>query len=82
MRRLLKCRECELLYFFEFYEEINWSQEGDGKDYQYSAWIPIVEHDPMSLKDKYPFELLSPAFKPRIQEHLTPHGDMVVHWVK
>jgi len=38
MRHLLKCRECGQLYFFEFYEEIDWE---DGDDSQYKTYIPV-----------------------------------------
>jgi len=57
MRTLLRCKECEHLYFHEFYEEIDWSE---GKDAQYLTWIPI--DDPESgeeLSRKSPIELLS-----------------------
>ena len=38
-RDLLKCRECGQLYFFEFYEEIDWE---DSDDPQYWTYIPVV----------------------------------------
>ncbi len=38
IRTLLRCLECGQLYFHEFYEEIDWIE---GKDAQYSTWIPI-----------------------------------------
>jgi hypothetical protein len=41
-RRLLKCRECAQLYFFEFYEEIDWL---DSKDPQYVTYIPVETRD-------------------------------------
>ncbi|HYW93078.1 MAG TPA: hypothetical protein VFA95_11585 [Gammaproteobacteria bacterium] len=37
-RRLLRCRECGQLYFYEFYEEIDWDE---GKDPQYQTYIPV-----------------------------------------
>jgi hypothetical protein len=37
-RYLLKCRECGQLYFFEFYEWIDWEH---GNDPQYSKHIPV-----------------------------------------
>lgn len=37
-RYLLKCRECGQLYFFEFYEEIDWQHSQDA---QHSKWIPV-----------------------------------------
>jgi hypothetical protein len=63
MRSLLKCRECGQLYFFEFYEEINW--EG-GNDLQYSTYIPVETEDEIkTLKTASPFKLLD--FSPRLQ---------------
>jgi len=38
VRRLLRCKECGHLYFYEFYEEIDWQE---GKDGQYWTWIPV-----------------------------------------
>ena len=38
MPDLLKCRECGQLYFFEFYERIDWE---DGNDPQYLTYIPV-----------------------------------------
>jgi len=37
-RYLLKCRECGQLYFFEFYEWIDWEK---GNDPQYTKLIPV-----------------------------------------
>jgi hypothetical protein len=60
-RYLLKCRECGQLYFFEFYEEIDWE---DGKDPQCSIYIPL-ETGNESLKHASRFELLQ--LFPRLQ---------------
>lgn len=38
IRRLLQCRECGQLYFYEFHEEIDWV---DGEDSQYRRFIPV-----------------------------------------
>ena len=38
IRKLLRCKECGHLYFYEFYEEIDWQE---GKDGQYWTWIPV-----------------------------------------
>ena len=40
MRKLLKCKECGQLYFYEFYEEIDWQE---GNDPQYRTWIPVED---------------------------------------
>jgi phage terminase large subunit GpA-like protein len=37
-RYLLKCPECGQLYFFEFYEWVDWEH---GNDPQYSKYIPV-----------------------------------------
>ncbi len=80
-RYLLKCKECGQLYFFEFKEDVNWSNEGNGNDYQYSTWIPIAPNITESLKYKSPLELLDPALTPRIQSDLTPYHRDEAHWV-
>jgi hypothetical protein len=38
IRKLLRCKECGHLYFYEFHEEIDWQE---GKDGQYRTWIPV-----------------------------------------
>lgn len=40
IRRLLKCKDCGQLYFYEFYEEIDWKE---GNDPQYRTWIPVED---------------------------------------
>lgn len=63
-RSLLKCRECGQLYFFEFYEEVDW--EG-GDDPQYAAYVPVEnEQEIECLKATSPFALLE--FFPRLQK--------------
>jgi hypothetical protein len=42
VRKLLRCKECGHLYFYEFYEEIDWKE---GKDGQYWTWIPVDDRD-------------------------------------
>jgi hypothetical protein len=37
-RYLLRCRECGQLYFYEFYEEIDWV---GGNDPQYVKYVPV-----------------------------------------
>ena len=54
-RYLLKCRECGQLYFYEFYEEIDWEK---GNDPQRSSYIPVdTEEEIETLKKKMSFEL-------------------------
>lgn len=63
IRRLLKCRECGQLYFYEFYEEIDWK---DGNDPQYRTWIPVqTQEEIAALKDASPFGILQAS--PRLQ---------------
>lgn len=51
------------LYFFEFYEEIDW--EG-GNDPQYTTYIPVETNEEIeTLKKSSPLELLQ--FFPRLQ---------------
>lgn len=76
IRRLLKCKDCGQLYFYEFYEEIDWI---NGKDPQYRKWIPIkskADADILSkvtifeiftylpqLQSNWPSEAISPVFQ-------------------
>ena len=55
-RYLLKCRECGQLYFFEFYEWVDWE---NGNDPQYSKYIPVpTVDDAQMLKKASQAELL------------------------
>ena len=68
-RYLLKCRECGQLYFFEFYEEIDWA---DGSDPQYVTFVPVETAEEIeALKQTTPFGLLACA--PRLQKRF-PKG--------
>ena len=63
IRRLLKCKNCNQLYFYEFYEEIDWV---NGNDPQYRTWIPIkTKNDAKKLSALLVIELLE--FFPRLQ---------------
>jgi hypothetical protein len=63
-RYLLRCRECGHLYFYEFYEEIDW--EG-GNDPQFVTLVPVeTDAEIAALKATTPFGLL--AFAPRLQQ--------------
>ena len=54
-RYLLKCRECRQLYFFAFYEQVDW--EG-GDDPQYTTYVPVGGQQEIDrLKSCSPFEL-------------------------
>ena len=58
-RDLLKCKECGQLYFFEFYEEIDWE---DGDDPQYWTYIPV--------ETGAEIEMLKKASPPKLLEYL------------
>jgi hypothetical protein len=77
-RCLLKCRECGQLYFFEFYEEIDWVS---GNDPQYSTYIPVETEDEIAcLKKASPFGLLQ--FSPRLQRDFPADAKKpTVRWV-
>lgn len=42
IRRVLRCKECGHLYFYEFYEVIDWQE---GKDGQYWTWVPVDDEE-------------------------------------
>jgi len=72
-RSLLRCRECGQLYFFEFYEEVDWA---DGDDPQYCTWIPVET----SLRAAGRLELRRLA--PRLCEDWPKGGEQRVYWVR
>jgi hypothetical protein len=75
MRELLECRECGQLYFFEFYEEIDWE---NGNDPQYSTYIPVeTEAEVETLKSASTFGLLK--FFPRLQHD--SGKDATTRWI-
>jgi len=56
MRRLYRCKKCGQLYFYEFYEEIDWAE---GNDPQYCTLIPVEDEGSAELLNKKaPIELL------------------------
>jgi hypothetical protein len=57
IRSLKQCKVCGQLYFYEFYEWIDWET---GNDPQYRSWIPVQEAaDADALNDCSSLELLS-----------------------
>ena len=60
---MLECRECGQLYFFEFYERIDWDS---GDDPQYATF---GQEEIERLKACSPFELLQ--FSPRLQKYFS-----------
>lgn len=76
-RFLLSCKLCGQLYFFEFYEEIDWE---NGDDPQYTTYIPVnstTEAD--NLHTLSPIELL--AVTPRLQFDTGRGNSEVVRWM-
>lgn len=77
-RALLRCRECGQLYFFEFYETIDW--EG-GDDAQYTTYIPVQTREEVeALKQASVFDLL--LFSPRLRsERPTDAKAATILWI-
>jgi hypothetical protein len=77
-RSLLKCRECGQLYFFEFYEEIDWA---GGNDPQYCTYIPVDTHEEISaLKKTDRWGIL--MFAPRLQKDWPRDAEKPkVYWI-
>lgn len=78
-RYLLKCRECGQLYFFEFYEEVDW--EG-GDDPQYSTYIPVETDEEIgTLKSTSPHGLL--GYLPQLRKDFPKDAKTSkVYWVR
>jgi len=78
-RYLLKCRECGHLYFFEFYEWIDWEH---GNDPQYSTYLPVDSDEEIEiLKKTTQIELLK--FFPRLQRDFPEDSEKPkVRWFK
>lgn len=55
-RSCLRCPVCGQLYFYEFYEVVDWD---DGDDRMYSTWIPVDDVETANkLAQLSPLELL------------------------
>ena len=76
-RYLLKCRECGQLYFFEFYEWIDWEH---GNDPQYSKYIPVSTVDEaQTLRKASQAELL--LFSPSLNIDFPKDADSpTIYW--
>ncbi len=76
-RALLKCRECGQLYFYEFYERVDWD---DGDDAQYSTYVPLPEPgEAARMKELTIFELLK--YSPRLQWDHPTGKPSTVSWI-
>jgi hypothetical protein len=78
-RYLMECKDCGQLYFFEFYEEIDWE---NGNDPQYCTYIPVESaEDAGKLSGISQLGLLK--FKPRIQSDWPANKpEKKVYWVR
>lgn len=79
IRRLLQCKGCGQLYFYEFYEEVDW--EG-GNDPQHRTLIPVSsEGAAEKMKASPRRELLN--FYPRLQIDWPANAEEpAVKWVR
>lgn len=77
-RYLLKCRECGQLYFFEFYEEIDWL---NGNDPQYCTYVPVeMAKEIKALKESDIWSIH--AFVPRLLADWPRDAKRYkIHWV-
>ena len=77
-RYILECRQCGQLYFYEFYEQIDWEK---GNDPQYTTYIPIENiKTGEELNKKSPMELL--MVSPRLQNDFNKEGIKTIKWIK
>lgn len=77
-RYLLQCKKCRQLYFFEFYEEIDWEA---GDDPQYCTYIPInTAEEADELNKKNQLELL--GVLPRLQHDSGKGNTGEVRWMR
>jgi hypothetical protein len=71
-RTLERCTECGQLYFYEFYEFVDFD---GGKDGQYKTWIPVEDEEQAeSLARLDVHELLQ--YGPRLQRDLPKGSDV------
>jgi hypothetical protein len=79
MRRLIRCKDCGQLYFYEFYEEIDWV---GGNDPQYRTYIPIEsEEEAREMAKLSPSGLL--RFRPRLQNDWPANAKKTkIQWIK
>ncbi|MGA8613121.1 MAG: hypothetical protein WB760_15765 [Xanthobacteraceae bacterium] len=77
-RSLLRCSECGQLYFYEFYENVDWA---GGDDAQYQTYIPVSARDEaVRMKDLSVFDLM--LYSPRLQrDHRTGKPGVRVCWI-
>ncbi len=78
VRKLLKCKQCEQLYFYEFYEEIDWQNSNDR---QYHTFIPVASQVLVNRMSKMTsLDLLQ--YMPRLQyEFIDDNSQSSVSWI-
>lgn len=74
-RSIIRCKECGQLYYYEFYEIVDWDK---GNDKMYCTYIPIEADEKLitDLNSRIPIELL--AVTPQL--HWNP--DNKIFWSK
>lgn len=79
IRRLDRCAECGQLYFYEFYEEIDWVA---GNDPQYRTYIPVKDAaEAARLSEMNRLELLS--LTPRLnKDYPSDAKEPRIYWVR
>jgi len=78
IRRILKCKECEQLYLYEFYEEIDWAE---GNDPQYRTFVPVETVEKAEIMNK----IYKPGFitaLPRLQFDFLQNGTKTIAWFR
>ena len=77
--RLLQCKKCGQLYFYQFYEETDW--EG-GNDPQYKTFIPVETQAEIETLKNADMRGLA-EFHPRLQSDFPKEADSPnVYWVR
>lgn len=79
IRRLVQCKDCGQLYFYEFYELIDWV---GGNDPQYRTFIPVEsEEEARKLAQMTQFALLQ--FYPRLLSGWPADEERpIIRWVR
>lgn len=77
-RMLLRCKQCGQLYFYEFYEVIDWKE---GNDSQYRTYFPIEsEKTAEEMSKMTPIGLL--LYFPRLQDDFPEEAEHPsVRWI-
>jgi hypothetical protein len=79
IRRLLKCRECGQLYFYEMSEEVDWK---DGDDPQYRKYIPVSSMGELEMLKKASaseLQQVSPCLRSDFPKEA---AEPLIYWVR